>query len=401
MCTTHSQTATESKPDISAQQQIRASVLHGAKDLRIESRSIFPPGPTELQVSIRATGLCGSDLHYYRHNRNGDIIVQEPLSLGHESAGVVVGVGSEVKNFNVGDKVALEVGQPCEQCERCKEGRYNICKAMRFRSSAKSFPHAQGTLQDRINHPAAWCHKLPEDMSLDLGALLEPLSVAIQAAKRAQLQAGATVLVFGAGAVGLLVAAMAKISGAGTVVIADIDQGRVDFAVKNNFADRAYTVPMKRGNTIEEQLEIAKETAAAIGKTPRGSAGEVGEVDAVFECTGVPSCVQASIYATRPGGKMLLIGMGTPIQTLPISAAALREVDILGVFRYANTYPTGIEVVSKSGPDYPDFSKLVTHRYKGLESADEAFEMAGKTKDDSGNLVIKVVLETGEEKPSL
>jgi L-iditol 2-dehydrogenase len=135
-------------------------------------------------------------------------------------------------------------------------------------------------------------------MSLDLGALLEPLSVAIQAAKRAQLQAGATVLVFGAGAVGLLVAAMAKISGAGTVVIADIDQGRVDFAVKNNFADRSFTVPMKRGNTIEEQLEIAKETAAAIGKTPRGSAGEVGEVDAVFECTGVPSCVQASIYVS-------------------------------------------------------------------------------------------------------
>jgi len=98
---------------------------------------------------------------------------------------------------------------------------------------------------------------------------------------------------------------------------------------------------------------------------------------------------------------MLLIGMGTPVQTLPISAAALREVDILGVFRYANTYPTGIEVVSKTGPDYPDFSKLVTHRYTGLESADEAFEMAGKTKDDSGNLVIKVVLETGEEKPNL
>lgn len=92
----------------------------------------------------------------------------------------------------------------------------------------------------------------------------------------------------------------------------------------------------------------------------------------------------------------MLIGMGTPVQTLPISAAALREVDILGVFRYANTYPTGIEVVSKKGADYPDFSKLVTHRYQGLEAADEAFEMAGKTKDDNGNLVIKVVLETSE-----
>jgi L-iditol 2-dehydrogenase len=86
-------------------------------------------------------------------------MVQEPMSLGHESAGVVVGVGSDVENFKVGDKVALEVGLPCETCDRCKEGRYNICKGMRFRSSAKAFPHAQGTLQDRINHPAAWCHK--------------------------------------------------------------------------------------------------------------------------------------------------------------------------------------------------------------------------------------------------
>ncbi|KAK3215035.1 hypothetical protein GRF29_19g2006739 [Pseudopithomyces chartarum] len=380
--------------------QIRASVLHGAKDLRIENRSLFPPSPTEVQVAVRSTGLCGSDLHYYRHYRNGDIIVREPMSLGHESAGVVVAIGSDVEKsqrFKVGDKVALEVGQPCEQCDRCKEGRYNICKEMKFRSSAKAFPHAQGTLQDRINHPAAWCHKLPDDVSLDLGAILEPLGVGIQATKRAQLPVGSTVLVFGAGAVGLLVAAMAKISGASTVVIADIDSGRVNFAVDNHFAHRGFTMPLKRGQTIEENLDIAKETAAEIAKISRVNGRPVGEVDAVFECTGVPSCVQASIYATRPGGKVLLIGMGTPIQTLPISAAALREVDIMGVFRYANTYPTGVEVVSKKGPDYPEFAKLVTHRYKGLESAEEAFEMAGKTKDDKGNLVIKVVIETGDD----
>lgn len=127
-----------------------------------ETRSLSPPGPAEVQVAVRSTGLCGSDLHYYRHYRNGDIIVREPMSLGHESAGVVMAVGSDVEKsqkLKVGDKVALEVGQPCEQCDRCKEGRYNICKEMKFRSSAKAFPHAQGTLQDRINHPAAWCHK--------------------------------------------------------------------------------------------------------------------------------------------------------------------------------------------------------------------------------------------------
>lgn len=124
-----------------------------------ERRTLPAPGPTELQVSVRSTGLCGSDLHYYNHYRNGDIIVREPLSLGHESAGVVAALGSSVSNFKVGDKVALEVGVPCETCERCLEGKYNICKGLRFRSSGKSFQHFQGTLQDRINHPAAWCHK--------------------------------------------------------------------------------------------------------------------------------------------------------------------------------------------------------------------------------------------------
>ncbi|KAF4304427.1 putative sorbitol dehydrogenase protein [Botryosphaeria dothidea] len=378
---------------------IRASVLHGAKDLRIENRDLTAPAPNELQVAVRATGLCGSDLHYYNHYRNGDIIVKEPMSLGHESAGVVVAVGSDAQaNFKVGDKVALEVGQPCGECERCKEGRYNICKGMKFRSSAKAFPHVQGTLQDRINHPAAWCHKLPDDLSLDLGALLEPLGVAIHATRRAQLPPLSNVLVFGAGAVGLLVAGMARISGAGNVIIADIDEGRVNFAVNNGFAHAGYTVPLKRGQTIEENLEIARETAAAIGKVKKTTGDEFGEVDAVFECTGVPSCLQASIYATRPGGRVLLIGMGHPIQTLPISAAALREVDIVGVFRYANTYPTGIEVVSKQpGPDYPDFSKLVTHRYKGLDSIPEAFEMAAKTKDAAGKLVLKVVVEMNDE----
>jgi L-iditol 2-dehydrogenase len=115
--------------------------------------------PSEVQVAVQATGLCGSDLHYFNHYRNGDIIVREPLTLGHESAGVVTAVGSGVSDVKVGDRVALEVGLPCLECELCAAGRYNICKTLRFRSSAKSFPHFQGTLQERINHPAAYCHK--------------------------------------------------------------------------------------------------------------------------------------------------------------------------------------------------------------------------------------------------
>ena len=358
------------------------------------------PGPGELQISIRSTGLCGSDLHYYNHGRNGDIILCEPLTLGHESAGVVTAVGADVEGFGVGDKVALEVGLPCENCDLCASNRYNLCKSMRFRSSAKALPHFQGTLQERINHPARWCYKLPDSVSLDLGAILEPLSVAIHASRRSQMQFGATVVVFGAGAIGLLCAYMARQAGARTVVIADIDGGRVDFAVTNGFAHKGLVVSIKSGQTTEEKLVIAKETASNIGQIRCSSNGAIGEADLVFECTGVESCLQASIYAIKPGGRLMLVGMGVPVQILPISAAALREIDICGVFRYANTYKDGIALLSGNKGGVPSLETLVTHRFRGLENATEAFSMAGRTMDDAGNLVIKVVIEMagGDEK---
>jgi L-iditol 2-dehydrogenase len=280
--------------------KIHASVLHGPHTLKTETRTIRPPNPAELQVAILATGLCGSDLHYYHNFRNGDIQCLEPLTLGHESAGVVVGVGSTGKEagWNVGDNVALEVGLPCEICDLCKEGRYNICPSLKFRSSAKGFPHAQGTLQERINHPMEWCHKLPSSLPLEMGALLEPLGVALHASRRANLAVGSTVLVFGAGAVGLLVAAVLKVeAGAGKVVIADIDEGRVGFARDNGFADLGYIVKKKRGNGIDEELAIAKATAEEVGHLLASSGGNGGKgVDAVFECTGQPSCLQSAIY---------------------------------------------------------------------------------------------------------
>ncbi|KAK8023833.1 sorbitol dehydrogenase [Apiospora rasikravindrae] len=373
--------------------EVRASVLHGAKDLRVETRALPAPSATEVQVAVQATGLCGSDLHYFSHYRNGDILVREPMTLGHESAGVVTGVGADINHLQVGDRVALEVGLPCEDCALCKEGRYNICKGMRFRSSAKAFPHFQGTLQERINHPAKWVHKLPESVTLEQGALVEPLSVAMHARDRAQLKPGSTVLVLGAGAVGLLCAAACKASGAKAVVIADIQEDRVNFAVQNGFADVAIVVPMARPQTIEDKLAYAKELAARVISSKAGAGDEeVGEVGVTFECTGVESCMQTAIYATQAGGKIMIIGMGTPIQTLPISAAALREVDLVGVFRYANNYPEVINMLSAKNATLPDVAKLVTQRFEGLDKIPEAFDMAGKVKDADSNLVLKVVV---------
>ncbi|KAF2763483.1 GroES-like protein [Pseudovirgaria hyperparasitica] len=373
--------------------QILASVLHGPRDLRLEVRSISDPAPHELQIAIRATGVCGSDCAYYQTFRNGNLQAVAPLALGHESAGLVVSIGDAVTGFRIGDRVALEVGVPCDSCRSCRKGRYNLCPKMRFRSSAKSFPHFQGTLQERINHPAKWCHKIPGNVSWDSAALLEPLSVAIHATRRACIEQGDSVIVFGAGTVGLLTAAMAKLSGATTVTVADIDRGRVDYAIEHGFATRGLVVYVDTPRSREEdQFAAAKDLANKVMEVT--CAGEVDSegADVTFDCTGKEICMQAGLYATRPGGQLIMVGMGTPVQTLPISASLLKEIDIIGIFRYANTYPTGIKILASGR--LPSMDKMVTHRIKGLRAAKDAFDLACRTKDKDGKLILKVIVET-------
>ncbi|KAI6086478.1 GroES-like protein [Hypoxylon rubiginosum] len=377
--------------------EIKASVLHGANDLQVEVRNLPAPAADEVQVAVQATGLCGSDLHYFRHFRNGPIEVREPLTLGHESAGVVVAVGSSASStLKVGDRVALEVGLPCESCELCREGRYNICRGMNFRSSAKAYPHSQGTLQERINHPARWCHKLPDTLTLEHGAIVEPLSVAMHAQKRSGLKPGSTVLVLGAGAVGLLCAAASKVAGAKHVVIADIQEDRVKFATDNAFADAGLTVPIPtvRPETVEDKLAYAQRVAESLKSLKvKGGDAVIGEAAVTFECTGVESCMQTAIYATQPGGKILIIGMGMSVQTLPIMAASVKEVDLVGVFRYANMYSEAIDLLASGNPLLPDIRKIVTHRFNGLDQIPGAFDTAARVKDDKGDLVIKVMVD--------
>ena len=244
--------------------------------------------------------------------------------------------------------------------------------------------------------------------------MLEPLGVAIHAVRRAQIKESSRTLVFGAGVIGLLCAAMAQKSGSSNVAIVDVQPERVKFAVENGFAHEGYVVPSKQKegtgeNDTDGKLRLAKAFASLV-TTIEGPGGyATREADVAFECTGVEVCTQTAIYvgpptrfsveeltfqATRPGGQIMIVGMGTPVQTIPISAAAFREVDILGTFRYANTYPDAIEMVSSGKPVLPDLSKLVTHRFHGLENAPQAFEMAAKAIDGSGNLVLKVVVET-------
>lgn len=244
---------------------------------------------------------------------------------------------------------------------------------------------------------------------MESAALLEPLSVAIHATRRATIEQGDTVIVFGAGTVGLLTAAMAKLSGATTVVIADLDHGRVNYALTNGFAHKGYIVtPRKHVTDTAEKLAVAKELADDVMQIASLNEPGFEGADVTFDCTGKEICMQTGLYvssnsemdpspkltrskATRPGGRLIMVGMGTPIQTLPMSASHLKEVDIIGIFRYANTYPTGIKIISSGC--LPSLDNMITHRFKGLGAAKEAFDLAGKTLDPDGNLVLKVLVE--------
>ncbi|KAF8842927.1 GroES-like protein [Paxillus ammoniavirescens] len=364
----------------------RAVVLHGQKDLRLEDRPNWPPPYNHAQVAVKATGLCGSDLHYYLDGRNGDFALQAPLVLGHESAGVVVSLGPGVKNIFLGQRVAIEAGVMCQHCDYCDSGRYNLCKGMRFASSAKTFPHLDGTLQDRMNHPTHVLHPLPDHCSFEQAALAEPLSVLIHASRRAGLRDGQRILVFGVGAIGIIACALAKSYGASRVVAIDINQQRLDFAKANGFASQTFCLPMvDKTKTSEEQLRRARENVSRAlieFGTPDG-------FDIVFECTGAESCIQMSIHAAITGGKVMLVGMGSRNVMLPLSAAALREVDILGSFRYANTYPDALRLLASG--KLTNIEKLITHRM-GLQDTARAFELMARGKDEDGNTVLKVMI---------
>jgi L-iditol 2-dehydrogenase len=202
---------------------------------------------------------------------------------------------------------------------------------------------------------------------------------------------------FGARAVGMLVAAACLVQGATKVMVVDINEGRLRYVLEElGWCTDTYLLSATaRPETVELQLQASKIAAGNILQ----KLGKPEGVDVVFECTGAESCTQTAIYATRAGDAVVLVGMGTPVMTLPISTAAHREVDILGGFRYANTYPAGIEMLKSesqtmdliSGPeDDAPLEKIVTHRFFGMNGVEEAFKMAARSTDEHGALVVKV-----------
>jgi L-iditol 2-dehydrogenase len=314
----------------------RAAVLHAPGELRIEERPMPEPGPREVLVQVTSVGVCGSDVHYYEHGRIGTHVVRAPLVLGHESAGRVVAAGPGASRHAVGDRVTLEPGVPCGRCRECRAGRYNLCADVVFFAT----PPVDGAFANFVTIHEDFAFALPDSLSDDVGALMEPLSVGIWACRKAGVSAGDRVLVTGAGPIGLLAMQVALAFGATQVEISDVSEPR---------------------------LALAERTGAT--RALRAGADEPSEADALIECSGHPAALQAGIGALRPAATAVLVGMG-PGTTgeLPLALIQNRELWVTGTFRYANTYPTAIALAASGRVD---LEAIVTGHY-GLEDTERA-----------------------------
>uniref|UniRef100_A0A7N8WYC1 Sorbitol dehydrogenase n=1 Tax=Mastacembelus armatus TaxID=205130 RepID=A0A7N8WYC1_9TELE len=328
-----------------------------------ENRPVPEPGPDEVLLKMHSVGICGSDVHFWQNGQIGHYKVTKPMVLGHEASGRVVKVGAAVRHLKVGDRVAVEPGVPREMDEFFKNGRYNLSPSIFFCAT----PPDDGNLCQYYKQNSNFCYKLPDNLTFEEGALIEPLSVAIHACRRAGVTLGSTVLICGAGPIGLVCLLVAKAMGASRVIITDLLEERLTVAKKLG-ADFQLTV--KRGHGAQQ---LAKTVEDMLGAQPH----------ITIECTGAESSIQTAIYATRSGGVVVLVGLGAEMATVPLLNAALREVDIRGVFRYCNTWPTAIDMLASG---QVNVKPLVTHRFP-LEQAVQAFETTRQ------GLGIKVMLK--------
>ncbi|XP_066510169.1 sorbitol dehydrogenase-like isoform X1 [Hoplias malabaricus] len=327
-----------------------AAVLHSKGDLRLEQRPIPEPAPDEVLLRMHSVGICGSDVHYWLNGGIGDTVVKKPMVLGHESAGCVVKVGSGVTHLKPGDRVAVEPGVPQVMDDFVKSGRYNLSPNLFICGKAPN----DGSICRYYTHKASFCYRLPDNVSFEEGALIEPLSVGIHACRRAGVTVGNSVLICGAGSIGLLTLLVAKAMGASQVIISDLSADRLTKA-KELGADCLLAV--KREDVPEE---LARRVEGMLGGMPHIS----------IECTGAESSIQTAIYATLSGGVVVLVGLGAKMTTVPLLNAVVREVDIRGVSRYCNTWPLAISMVASK---QVNIKPLVTHIYP-LEEAMQAFE---------------------------
>jgi L-idonate 5-dehydrogenase len=341
-----------------------AATLFGPEDLRMIEQPLEPLAKGMVRIKFGAAGICGSDMHYFRHARTGDFIVSSPLVLGHEIAGEIAEINAAGTNLTVGDHVAINPSRWCGHCARCREGRQNLCENIFFMGSASKTPHMQGGFASYFDAIPAQCVVVPRDLPYSSAALAEPLAVCLHAVSRAGDLNGKRVALFGAGPIGLLTMLSARLGGAAHITMIDIAAQPLAFAAKLG-ADQ--TVDISQGNDAL--------TAIATNNP----------FDVVFEVTGAPPALALCIRTVRRGGTLVQIGNlpGGEI-SVPANAIMSKEIDFRGAFRFGLEFARAVDLIVSGEVDV---QKLITAR-RPLADAPSALRLA---LDRSQSM--KVVLE--------
>lgn len=321
---------------------MRAAFLDGPKQLQVRRTPTPRPGPYEVLVRPTSVGLCGSDVHFWEHGRVGDLVVEEPLILGHEVAGVIAAVGAGVDPARIGERVAVDPQRPCRRCGYCLSGRYNLCRDVEFPSA----PPVHGAFAEYIAVPADFAFGIPGTMSDDEAALLEPLSVGIAAVRKADVVPGSRVLVTGAGPIGVLTAAAAAAFGATEIAVSD---------------------------PLGTRREVALRHGATAVLDPASQPLPEERFDALVDASGAPAAIDAGIHALRAGGTAVMVGMGSDRIDLDLFRVQSRELRIEGLFRYVDTWPIAIALVSTGKVRVADLVSAAV----GLEDLDDAMRRNG------------------------
>jgi len=305
-------------------------------------RTVEEPKASQVVVKIVSSAICGSDLHIFKGKHPSAPL---PVTIGHEFAGDVVAVGSGVTKVKVGDRVTVEPVIVCGKCLACRSGNYGHCENISF-----TYRNGDGAMADYITVLEHYVYKLPEHLSYDAGALIEPLSVAVHAVRRADIKLGEKVLVIGAGAIGILIAALCKRSGASEVAVVDFSPKRLSVAL-----EVGATVAINPSK--QDVYDIISEITNGIG------------MDKTFECVGLEATFNQAMMTLRKNGLATIVGIfENPNITIPAIRFITHEIKVQGSQGYCWDFPIALEMSKQI-----DLEKLITHKFN-LEDLQQALE---------------------------
>ena len=324
--------------------------IHGPLDLRIENYQVDNLDANQVEIHIAIGGICGTDLHYYKHGGFGQIKLREPMILGHEVSGYISKIGSNVENLSIGQLVSVSPSRPCNKCNFCLNGNQIQCMNMKFYGSAMPFPHIQGAFRETLIAEDFQC--VPADgLSSEEAAMAEPLAVCLHAIKQAGKILGKKVLVTGSGPIGTLCVAAARRAGAEEIIVTDVSTNALTFS-NSVGADKVI-------NVLEEHDKL------------KNYQSNKGYFDIAIECSGSAQGISDAINCLKPKGTMIQLGLGGDV-LIPLVSVTTKELNLRGSFRFHSEFELAVNMMKKK---LINVNPLITHKLD-FKSAKEAFELA-------------------------